>query len=59
MACNDGLHKALYRDYRGEWFCLACGEPIDEKEVRAKRKEARSKKKLPAPPVKLVKGEGS
>lgn len=29
MSCNDGLHGALYQNYKGEWSCLACGEAVD------------------------------
>jgi len=41
MKCNNGLHGALFLNYKGEWSCLACGEMVDERELQKKREEAK------------------
>jgi len=55
MACNDGLHGALFRSFRGEWSCLLCGESVEYHSLMKLREEANKKeevKKLPAPILK-------
>jgi len=44
MKCNDDLHGALYRDHRGKWFCLLCGEEVDYNDLELKRQKAREPK---------------
>lgn len=43
MSCNGGLHGALYKDFRGEWFCLLCGEQVNHKRLLIRRKESKMK----------------
>jgi hypothetical protein len=39
MACNKGLHGALYKDFNNVWSCLVCKETINYNELKVKRKE--------------------
>ena len=45
MSCLDGLHGALFKNYKGEWYCLHCGEQIYNKDLKELREKRENKEK--------------